>query len=31
MSDKDKIVTLMDLFDLEYSKSKTIVNKFKMQ
>ena len=29
MSDEDKIVTLMDLFDLEYSESETIVNKFK--
>ena len=31
MSDEDKIVTLMDLFDLEYSKSETIVNEFKRQ
>ena len=29
MSDEDKIVTLMDLFDLEYSESEAIVNKFK--
>lgn len=31
MSDEDKIVTLMDLFDLEYSESETIVNEFKRQ
>ena len=31
MSDDDKIVTLMDLFDLEYSESETIVNEFKRQ
>lgn len=31
MSDEDKIVTLMDLFDLEYSESETIVNEFKKQ
>ena len=29
MSDEYKIVTLMDLFDLEYSESEAIVNKFK--
>lgn len=31
MSDEDKIVTLMDLFDLKYSESETIVNEFKRQ
>ena len=31
MSNEDKIVTLMDLFDLEYSESETIVNEFKRQ
>jgi hypothetical protein len=31
MSDEDKIVTLMDLFDLEYSESEDIVNEFKKQ
>ena len=29
MSDEDKIVTLMDLFDLGYSESEAIMNKFK--
>lgn len=31
MSNEDKIVILMDLFDLEYSESETIVNEFKKQ